>query len=741
MAIVRTVGIARLTASASAIAMLAATPAFAQDAPSPGSAGESSEGIGEIIVTAQKRSENLQKTAAAITAVSGDELVQRGVTDLRAAQMVIPAARFQNENNNTQVFVRGVGSNLDFPNVEPTVAFNFNGIFMPREATSTAFFDIASMEVLPGPQGTLYGRGAMGGAVNVQFKRPGFNNEGSAQLEAGNYDLIHATLAQDFKLSDSLAVRVAGDYVNHDGYFTSGAHAADDVAGRISFLYKPPSNFSAYVWAFGAKKNGTAPNAVNHSPTGFLTANPYDDVQASVITNQTYDFLTGIGVVLPFTIGEVRAEDQAYDVFSVGGEFNLEIGDNATLTYLPGYVKLNSKPFYWLGSFLFRLPAKYEVQSHELRIAATSGSVKWLGGLFYYHQQNSGSISNYYTDVGGPIVQQGFQIDRSILKGFGIFGQATVSLSDSLRATIGGRYSDDKREASGFNPEYLFFGASPTSPWSFRKGYSNFDWKVGLEYDVSPDVMIYAGAQTGYAPGTYNPISQAGINAGDPFVNPGVPYDGTVAAKPADLLAFSAGIKSRFADNKIQLNVEGFHYTYKDLILQQFNVALLYNPLFNAEEVEIYGFQADLVLRPTANDRFNGSVAYTHARNKKFVTPAGANYTGLQPPYAPDWTVLGSYTHSFDLGSGNLDAMVAGRYESSWWADFVHSVGTQQAAHAKLDASLTYVSDKGWKLGVWGKNLTDKTVFGAAGAAGFPGPATAFLDTPRTYGIRFQIDY
>lgn len=734
--------------SLAAIAAIALAPAAACAGTAPpqsplADVASESNGIGEIVVTAQKRSESLQKTAAAVTALSGSELIQRGVNDLRAAQMVIPAARFNNENNNTQVFVRGVGSSLDFPNVEPSVAFNFNGIFMPREATSTAFFDIESMEVLPGPQGTLYGRGAMGGTVNVNFKRPGFDNAGTAQVEAGNFNLIHATLAQDLKISDSFAVRVAGDYVNHDGYFTSGAHSADDIAGRISLVYEPQGTFSAYVWASYAEKNGKAPNVVNHAPGSptYLTDNPWDDLQASAITNQLYDYLTGIGVSLPFTVGQVRAEDANYHVFSAGGEFNLDLGASISLTYLPGYVSLDSKPFYWVGSLLFTLPAKYEVQSHELRLAGNSGAVKWLGGLFYYHQKNSGLIRNYYSGIGSPLVQQGFEIDKSIVQGFGIFGQATARLSDQFRATVGGRYSEDKRTARGFSPEYLFGGGVAASPWAFRKKYTHFDWKAGVEFDVAPQIMLYAGAQTGYAPGTYNPISQARLDAGDPFINPGTPYDGTVDVKQAKLLAISGGMKSRFLDDKVQFNIEGFHYKYNDLMQQQFNVAYLYNPLFSADEVEIYGVQADLLVKPTANDRLSVSVGYTHARNKKFVTPNGTDYSGLQAPYAPDWTVLGSYTHTFEIGASKVDATVSARYESSWWADFAHDPGTQQEANARLDASLTYISDNRWRLGIWGKNLTNKAVIGATAAAGFPGPASGFLDIPRTYGLRFQIDY
>ncbi len=686
-------------------------------------------GIGEIVVTAQKRTENLQKTAAAVTAISGDQLVTKGIDDLRDAQMLVPAARFQPEGNNTQVFVRGVGSNLDFGNVEPTVGFNFSGVYMPREATSSAFFDVSSMEVLPGPQGTLYGRGAMGGTINVQFKRPGFDNDGSVVLEAGNYSLIHGTVAQDFAFSDQLALRAAVDYVHHTGYFTSGADAADDVAGRLSLLYKPSSNFSAYIWGFGATKNGTAPNTVNHSDSGFLTANPYDDLGASKIT---MEIAAGIPS-LPFTLGTPTAEKQNYKLYAMGGEFKLDLGDDASLTYIPGYTNLKSDPFYWLGGFVAQLKSSIEMYSHELRLSARTGPIDWLGGIFYYHQRNSNLFENYFGSVTNAVIQHGVDIRRNILKGEGVFGQGTWHATDTLRFTLGGRLSHDDREANGYDPEYLAPGMSPSSPWSYKRGYSYFDWKAALEYDVAPNVMAYVSAQTAHSPGTYNSISQAGIEAGN--------YDGNVDVKKSRLFAISGGLKSRMFDNRLQINIEGFNYIYRNLIEQQYSAALLFNPIFNADKVQIYGFQADLRWRPTPHDDFTGNVAYTHARNTKFITPNGLDFAGLQPPYSPDWTLLGTYTHTFDLGQGTLDTSVTGRYESSWFADYAHDAGTQQRASAKLDASLTYDSGKNWTLSFWGKNLTNKINIAATAAAGFPGPATGFLEAPRTYGVRLGLKY
>ncbi|QIG53779.1 TonB-dependent receptor [Altererythrobacter sp. BO-6] len=702
-------------AAISTIALTWGTVAYAQDAEADLSNQREDVGIAEIIVSAQKREENLQKTPAAVTAVGADTLLDRGIGDIRAAQMVVPAVRFQAESNNTQVFVRGVGANLDFQNIEPAVAFNFNGVYMPREATSSAFFDLERLEVLPGPQGTLYGRGALGGTVNVQFRRPRFENEGTAILEVGNYSLIHGTMAQDFAFSDDLAVRLAVDYTNHSGYYTSGAEAADDVAGRISFLYEPTDGFSAYLWAFGAKKNGTTNGPVNHDDRGgafdlykgFLTKNPWDDVGAA-------QFATPIAPFLPFTIGIPTAEDNSYHVYSFGGEIGYDLNEDLTLTYIPGYVKLESDPFNWVSVFLAQNTAFVEMTSHELRLSGDTGPVNWLGGLYYYYQDNYGAFINTYGGPANPNPYNQYTPDirENIIKGSGIFGQATISASDRLRFTVGGRYSKDKRSANGFNPEYRAADALPgTGPFTppgtdtsfaFRKSYSYLDWKLGVDFDLTPDVLIYTVAQTSHAPGTYNAISQAGIDAGDPFVNftnPGTPYDGNVEVEEQKLTAYSAGIKSRMLDDTLQVNVEGFFYNYKNLIQQQFSVALLFNPVFNAQKLEIYGFQADLVWKPSVNDQFNGSVSYTRARNQKFTTPGGQDYSGLQPPYSPDWVLLGSYTHTFDVGrDASLDVNVAGRYESSWFADFVHSPGTKQEAGAKFEASITYDSGKNWQL-------------------------------------------
>src|ERR1700723_869494 len=218
------------------------------------------DALAEITVTAEKQSENLQKAAAEVTAIPADVLIDAGITDLRQAQMIVPSVRFQAEGNNTQVFIRGVGANLDFANVEPNVAFNFAGVYLPREATSAAFFDVQQLEVLPGSQGTLYGRSAIGGTINLTPAKPGFNNDGETTLEVGNYAAVHVTTTQNLKLTDNVAVRGAVDYAYNDGFEVTGADSKNDLSLRLSSIINPSDRLALWLLAQGGQNDGHTEN-------------------------------------------------------------------------------------------------------------------------------------------------------------------------------------------------------------------------------------------------------------------------------------------------------------------------------------------------------------------------------------------------------------------------------------------------------------------------------------------------
>jgi iron complex outermembrane recepter protein len=682
-----------------------ATPARA-DAPA------ANDALAEITVTAEKQTENLQKAAAEVTAIPADVLVDAGITDLRQAQMIVPSVRFQAEGNNTQVFIRGVGANLDFPNVEPNVAFNFAGIYLPREATSAAFFDVQQLEVLPGSQGTLYGRSAIGGTINLTPAKPGFNDDGETTLEVGNYAAVHVTTTQNLKVTDSVAVRGAVDYAYNDGFEVTGADSKNDLSLRLSTIINPSDRLSIYLWAQGADKDGHTENLVNkgtNPATGtycescFFYGNAWNDTRTGAYAG-------------PY--GVTAAERNHYKTDMIGGQIDYQL-DGAVLSYIPSYLYLDARPLYWLSAIQSTNTAHYNQLTQELRISSTGdGPYKWLAGLYYYDSRNSGSE---YLFTNQPFSFYQTNVDADRLKGYSAFGQLTYSITDTFRVTGGGRASSTNRTANG--DEVVALGGLP---YTFDQTYNHFDWKVGLEKDLSSKIMLYGIVQTGYQPGTFNAL-------------PNTPTYSN-AVQPEELRSYTAGIKSRWLDDRLQINNEIYYYDFHNLIIQSYDISAPYNAIFNGNKVAIKGDQLDVLTKVFTDDQANLNIAYSHARNVDVVDTGGVSYDGLQPAYAPDWVIETGFTHNIPLANATLRAHINWRFESSWYADYVHNLGTEQVASNKGDASLTYDATS-WTVGAWIKNMTNRAVIAATAAAGVPGPATAYLEDPRTFGLRFSVKY
>jgi iron complex outermembrane receptor protein len=676
----------------------------------PSTPSEADGGVQDIVVTAQKRDTLLQKTPAAVTAVTEETLVERGITDLPAVQALIPSARFQIEQASVQVFVRGVGASLDFGNIQPVVALNLNGVSTPREGASAGFLDVSQVEVLPGPQGTLYGATAMGGTVNINFNRPTDELETKLLIEGGNYDYLHLTAVQNIPLSDTVAIRGAADFARRDGFQTSGANSLKDFTGRLSLLARPSDAVSIYLWGSYATKDGHPINvvALSFNPaTGMVEngaflrpENPWNDTRTGALAP-----------LAPF--GPISALDQTYDNYTFGAQLDVEIG-NATLTSISSYQHINSLQNFWLTAIPASLSQRYEQFTQEIRVSGEAGAIRYLAGVYGSKLKNNGAFALF---GGGFFISN---ITAHKLGNASVFGEIVYSASDRFRLTAGGRLSYFKRDGAGLSG----FGA----PYSSSEDYKHADFKLGLDYDLSDDVLVYAGFQTGYSPGTFNEQPDTPL------------FDNEV--KPSKLSAWSAGIKSRFLDNAVQLNVEGYYYDYKDLLVQSYDINAAFNPIFNSQKTEIYGFQADLLAKPTRDDTFNLSVGYLHGTYVRFVQPNGDNYSGNSIAFAPDWTITAGYSHDFRLSAGYIRARGDVRYESSYWGDFAHVPGDLLGNFWLVDASLTYYSDnERWNLGIWAKNLTNEAVPSSSAIGGIPGPVATQLGPPRTFGARLTFDF
>jgi iron complex outermembrane receptor protein len=697
-----------------AIAVLAA----ALPAPAPADTGDSAApALEEVVVTAAKELQSLQKTPAAVTAIDGDALVAAGVTDIRGAQDLVPSVRFQQQNAATEIYIRGVGSTLDFPQVASPNAFNLNGISVPREGTSVPLYDVAQLEVLPGPQGTLYGSGALGGAVNVNFRRPTFEYETRTLLEIGDFGLAHVTATENVPFSPEVAARMAVDYLTHEGYEVSGADSQKDLGARLSVLYRPNDAVSAYLWGSSVTKEGHPPNLVPKginpttgalSPNTYLTSNPWND-----------EFPRPYSTALPY--GQPRAQGQSYFNRMAGGELDLRVGGDLHLSWTPSYLVLATAPDYWLGAFPGNETDNYRQVTNEFRATGKGDWGSWIAGLYAYDLDSNGifTFGGFTPATGFPVSNVGF----NRIEGEAVFGQVTLHVLSGLRAVVGGRTSLDDRIGRG---EYL--GSSGLAPYTYGQNFHHVDYKIGLEQDLGTRGLLYATTQTGYQPGTFN--AYASTPAASNAVN------------PATLTAYTVGMKQRLLNERVEVNDEIFFYDYRGLFASAYNTVLNSDQTFNAQKTQIFGDQLDLRLRPTASDALTASVGFLNARNIRFVLPDGtANYDGYALQYAPDWTVSARYSHDFRMAAGYLRAAAGSRYEDAFYADFSHTPGGRQQPYLKSDASLTWYSMTGdWSLGAWIKNIENVAVIAAtAGGSNLPAlatGATAFLEPPRTYGVR-----
>jgi len=698
----------RRAAAFCALALVGAV-APARGAAAPDTTGEPT--LQDVVVTAQKESQTLARAAAAITVVAGDELRSGGIQTVRDVAPRIPSARFQEESASTEIYIRGVGSTLDVPMVEPPTTFNINGISVPREVAAISLFDASQLEVLPGPQGTLYGRGSLGGTVNATLVRPGLNGDGLAVLEAGNYGLVHGSYVQDLPALDTLRVRAGADWLKHSGYERSGAQSADDLAGELAGDWRPAESLSVYVWGLFEHKGGTAANLVNKGTAGdpysqaFLHADPWDDTRPAALA----------------PLGAIDGKAKSWRTALIGGQVDWNLGA-VHLSYLPSWTDFDWHQGYWIGSKPSDFGESIHQTTHELRLSGGDDSrVKWLAGLYYYRLETDGQL---FIQVAPGVWFDASDVRDHVLQGTSAFGQATVAATDGLRLVAGGRVSWDHRTANGYQPGITFSTdpaavANPTFANDAR--WNHVDWKLGVEHDVGELGLAYVTLQTAFQPGTFDSYPDA-------------------TTRPSDLLAIAAGFKTAMLDGTLRLSDEVFEYHYHDLLVQAFDAGTGALRLTNAQRALTFGDQLDATWRfiPQADAQL--AIGYLHARYEDFQIPAG-NFDGLQMQNAPDWTVNLGLTHRLPFASGaRLASSIHVRYEDAFWGDFMHSAGLRQAAAIRTDLGLTWDASGGrYSLGLWCRNLENKAVQAAAATANDPGPGSTFLEAPRTFGLTLTL--
>ncbi|WP_152414586.1 TonB-dependent receptor [Blastomonas sp. AAP53] len=760
-----------LNSSCAAIAIFMASLSIAQAQDASGTpmaasadAAEPEAGLSEIVVTAERRSENLQKTALAVSAVDGAALQAANISQPQDLSKLIPALKLSSSGGNgTQVTIRGVGNFAGNAYSEPAVAINLDGVYLARSGGPNGlFYDLERVEVLKGPQGTLYGRNATAGAINVIARKPTDTLSAEGAFTVGNYDLVRGEAAVNVPLAEGAALRVAGIFVRRDGYMSDGynddrsesirAQLQLDMTDRLSVLLS-----GDYVHVGG---NGTAGVFAPFLNPDDPYLGPTRDGTNAILTEASLAISRGGN---PNLLPKVRDDGFVdMDNWGVSATISYDL-DGVDLTVIPAYRRSDNSYLHYAAGFPITASELSKATSVEVRLGSSDASpIKWLVGGYYFDEALNFDL----------FANQGVAFNRTVpdlkTRSYAAFGQLTYSMTDTFRVTAGGRYTNERKTQSGVNggplppvpagfpgPAVAFYNlacapydAAASTCFGALDGVvrdSKVTWKAGVEYDAGDRSLLYANVATGFkAGGFYASLTPNTF-------------------KPETLTAYTVGSKNRFLDNTLQLNLEAFYWVYKDKQITHLGPILpggfgLITE--NAGKADIYGAEIELLWQPVASDRFSANLQYLNSKYSDFTyrqstatgvpntacvtTPiAGAqavqvDCSGRVASLSPKWTLNANYVHIFELGDGSsVDAQMGTQIQSGYWVGEEYLAGQFQKASMVSNASLTWhVSNDRFSLAAFVDNIEDRAIKAASFVQPVLGASFALLRAPRTFGLR-----
>ena len=705
----------------------------------------------DIIVTANRRSESVQRSSLAIQAFTSEGLRSAGLTQATDLNKLVPGLQIATAGSTTQIYIRGVGDFSASPLANPGVAFNVDGVYVGRpEGVASTFYDVARLEVLKGPQGTLYGRNATGGAINLITNSPLLGETRVVlNAEIGDYSLLHFDGAVNIPLSSTVAVRAAFNRITRDGYLTDGTNDDDQLAGRLKLLFKPSEAVSVLLSVDGARIRG------NNAGYVYLPRRPGSSAwegttsPGAVAYTATFDPL--IAPPAPNFITDPGGNRNTFvhnNFYNVSAQidWNLQF---ATLTIVPAYRHTSISSLSYDAESQ-GLVGHADQTTLEARLGNSGERLKWTAGAYFFHEHNPGTAGII---VGPALLTEESDYDPKGTS-YAVFGEATAKVTAAFRLIGGARYTTEERSLSGGNFLYPTGTASvrvPLETYNGSKRFNSFTWKAGAEYDVASQNLLFATASTGFKSGG---LTQT--------VFPASIY------RPEKILAFEIGSRNRFLNNRLQVNIELFHWTYRD----QQNSFIAFDSLgilnfltINAGRSRIYGANADIVARFTSADTIHLSGEYAHSRYSDFTftTPSFAynpaavgcrnagtiagsfvplvvnDCSGLPLPHVAKWSGVADYTHSFDLSSGAIIAFTASaRASSARYLSIEFTRAERAPAFVVLSSEITYHAPNGkFSLGAFVRNINNGKEYTGGQQTTFSAPQfSAIIGPPRTYGVR-----
>jgi iron complex outermembrane receptor protein len=750
----------------------------------------------EIVVTAEKRDQALQRTALAVTALPASSLERQQVTDLKSVATLIPNLQvgLSSTQASFDLAMRGIVSTNRTEIGDAAVAFHVDGFYSPRPQGATlVIYDLDRIEALRGPQGTLFGRNANAGVINVISARPELDRSfGALDVTFGNYDLTRVQGHANLPLGETFALRGAAFVEQREGYisFLPGSHVSggtrryddsDKQALRLSGLWEPDEAWTVFASAerYADHGAGTIPVSLEPAPGQPLRSALITSPGRLDMENDTLHLRTdwrGGPLELSYLFGYARMTRENISDQDVGLALDPQLRALPDPPVPPGYDEERRTD-----------SAEFVSTQHELQLKPQhAGRLDWILGAFFYQENNSIRFDIDVQDDRGAVPgatdpddvrysQSFIQPDRELSSWAG-FGQFTWHLSDRARASLGARYTEDtKQDRRGINivcptPNATIgnggfvlagvatadipFSPDPDSPLAVpgtcritahndvRKDWAKVTYMARIEYDLGEHLLAYALTNSGF--------------------KSGVIQDGGTWADPEQVVNYELGLKATLLDGEMALNTVGFYSNYSDILRARVEwdangVHQLVTR--NATSARIYGLESELLWRPAPDDVLQGVFTYLSAEYLDYptvdfqyyvvsdpLTPV-INLQGKQLPFAPEYTAALVYEHSFRLADGaRLVPRLQTKYQSDMYLTDFNRPSDAQDAYTRTDVSLRYESATDWMIEAFVQNVEDEAVKnnvdlrgnqpGTGGVPGFGGVARAFFDPPRTYGVR-----
>jgi iron complex outermembrane receptor protein len=727
------------------------TPAAAENTSTPASLDN--DQIEEVLVSARRRGdERLQDVPVAVSVLSDEALRKAGITDLAEVASRTPSFTFgQQIGNQQEVVIRGIGTlRLTGSAAEPSVGTFIDEVYVGRRGTATPpLFDLERVEVVRGPQGTLYGKNVVGGAVNLLTARPSYATSARVAVSYGQFDVFggrdlwEGSAYVTGALSNSVAARAAMYYRKHDGYsqntlLDEQLDDQDSYAVRGSLLFQPTDALDIHVVADFSHNNshGQSRRAVDDPSVPGLGA-----VVASGLLSDNVRESDA-----PWT----QWEDQ--DTAGLTARFDYRLGAGRTLTYLSAvrYGDFNGR-YSLVGT---RSPPsltdaangqreKYVGITQDLRLSSDGeGALRWVAGVYFLREDTDiidNSIATSFLSVLGPgsvgdILDGQFIYDQeNITKSSAAYGELSWAMTGALSLTVGGRYTYDDKDYRN-RSECLDFGAQPNfiycvAPlgaqfWDIRtsKRWSEFTPRVSLDWRTSEDALLYVSAARGFKGGGWQgkPGTEAAAR---------LPYDPEIA------WTYEVGAKTRWADGRVLANIAVFHTSFDDLQVEQLDDAGLSLIIDNAASARIDGVELELQLRPVAALQLWLSGSYLDSEYRDFIDSAGNDLSGNRLARTPEFRLTGGVDYTMPV---NSDLSLDTRVEYQWQDEMPWLVENTvfEDSYGLLDARVALQARaEQWEVAVFGKNLTDELY--RLDAIPFLGDVFSRFGAPRSYGVQF----